>query len=299
MSNSFSANYNSILFALPPENQFQSQGLVDDQQLSELGRKLGADYICGITVNLDAATYYISCRVIDVKTAEMKDMGRSSTYVLQNIDMAAQEAVLKFSENPEMLKRAMAKRKKEEAELARMEEAKRREREEQSEKRQRKAEKRQRKAENRWKYSYFSWGVGNGITYGKLVGLGMAGRHGGLVGVGYEAGFGSGMHEKTYLHYSAGVRVYPFKALYASASYGIIGVEEVEVANTPDGRWSMPGSKVISGVSFLTGLDIRFRMGTLTLAGGVSYKTNGLNIDTGNLIPAWNIAYSMAVGGKE
>jgi hypothetical protein len=267
------------------ENQFQSQGLVDDRQLSELGRKLGASYICGITVNLDAATYYISCRVIDVKTAEVQDMGRSATYLLQNIYLAAQEAVLKFSENPRKLKKTIEKRKKEEAELSRMEATKRQERAE-------KIEKQQKREQSRWKYNYFSMGMGNGVTCGKLLGFGIAGRHGGIVGVGYEAGIGGGLHDKTYFHYSAGVRIYPFKALYASASYGVIGVEDVETGNTPDGRWSMAGPKKMLGVSFLAGFDIRFSSSALTLAGGISYPTNGLNIDTGKLIPAWNVAYS-------
>ena len=281
------------------ENKFQSQGLVDDQQLSELGRKLGANYVCGITVVVEDNTYYITCKIIDVKTAEVTDMGRSQTFLSQNIYLAAQEAVLKFAGNPEMLKKSMEKRRKEESELARMEAARKQKTAEQAEKMRKQAEKEQRKEQRKWKYNYFSWGVGNGVTYGKLLGVGIAGRHGGIVGVGYDAGLGGGMHDKTYFHYSVGVRIYPFKALYASASYGVIGVEDVETANAPDGRWSIAGPKKISGVSFLTGLDIRFRTGTLTLAGGISYKTTGLTaIHTKSFIPAWNVAYSMAVGGN-
>ncbi|MDR0567173.1 MAG: CCDC34 family protein [Prevotellaceae bacterium] len=283
------------------ENKFQSQGLVDDQQLSELGRKLGASYVCGITVVFEDNAYYITCKIIDVKTAEVEDMGRSQTFLSQNIYLAAQEAVLKFSGNPEMMKKSMEKRRKEESELAKMEAAKRQETAEQRAKMQRQTEKMQRKQQGRWKYNYFSWGAGNGVTYGKLVGMGIAGRHGGVVGVGYEAGFGSGLSgdSKTYFHYSAGVRIYPFKAFYASASYGVVGIEDVETANTSDGRWSIAGPKKISGVSFLAGLDIRFKSSTLTLAGGVSYKTTGLTtVHTESFIPAWNVAYSMAVGGK-
>ena len=55
------------------ENRFQTGGLVDDSQISEMGKRMGANlvFVTSITV-LGNANYYISCKMIDVQTARIE-----------------------------------------------------------------------------------------------------------------------------------------------------------------------------------------------------------------------------------
>jgi hypothetical protein len=63
------------------ENKFQMGGLVDDSQISEIGKRMGANYVfvTNITV-IDGGNLYISYKMIDVQTAriEKQKTGQSS-----------------------------------------------------------------------------------------------------------------------------------------------------------------------------------------------------------------------------
>lgn len=51
------------------ESEFQMSGLVDDQQISELGRMMGANYVCYGSIQGIGNNYYLSLKMVDVITA--------------------------------------------------------------------------------------------------------------------------------------------------------------------------------------------------------------------------------------
>ncbi|MGC9374990.1 MAG: CsgG/HfaB family protein [Bacteroidales bacterium] len=54
------------------ENEFQMKGHVDDSQIGELGKKMGANYVSYASISLVGGNYYISCKMVDVKTARIE-----------------------------------------------------------------------------------------------------------------------------------------------------------------------------------------------------------------------------------
>ncbi|HSH52900.1 MAG TPA: DUF1566 domain-containing protein [Bacteroidales bacterium] len=54
------------------ESEFQMQGHVDDSQIGELGKKMGANYVCYASISSVGGNYYISCKMVDVKTAKIE-----------------------------------------------------------------------------------------------------------------------------------------------------------------------------------------------------------------------------------
>ena len=58
------------------ENKFQSGGLVDDSQISEIGKRMGANmvFVSSIMTMSGAGgnNYYVSCKLIDVLTARIE-----------------------------------------------------------------------------------------------------------------------------------------------------------------------------------------------------------------------------------
>lgn len=63
------------------ESQFQMTGHVDDGQIGELGKKMGANYVCYATISPVGDNYYISCKMVDVLTAKIE---RQNTGITQN-----------------------------------------------------------------------------------------------------------------------------------------------------------------------------------------------------------------------
>jgi hypothetical protein len=53
------------------ENKFQMGGLVDDAQISEIGKRIGANYVLVSSVTSLGTDYYISCKMIEVLTARI------------------------------------------------------------------------------------------------------------------------------------------------------------------------------------------------------------------------------------
>ena len=54
------------------ESHFQMSGLVDDAQVSEMGRLMGANLAFVVNVELLGTNYHISCKLIDVQTARIE-----------------------------------------------------------------------------------------------------------------------------------------------------------------------------------------------------------------------------------
>jgi hypothetical protein len=70
----------SLIKKLFEENRFQSTGLVNESQLSELGRKTGADLVCITVAMKEVDDYYLSCKLIDYQTSQIikQSTGKSS-----------------------------------------------------------------------------------------------------------------------------------------------------------------------------------------------------------------------------
>ena len=54
------------------ENRFQSGGLVDDSQISEIGKQMGANVVFVSSIASMGSNLYISCKIIDVQTARIE-----------------------------------------------------------------------------------------------------------------------------------------------------------------------------------------------------------------------------------
>jgi len=70
----------SLINKVLEENKFQTGGLVDDSQISEIGKRLGANYVfvSSITI-MGNGSYYISCKMIDVLTARIEKQKTAQT----------------------------------------------------------------------------------------------------------------------------------------------------------------------------------------------------------------------------
>jgi hypothetical protein len=62
------------------ESKFQMTGHVDDGQIGELGKKMGANYVCYASLSSVGGNYYISCKMVDVLTAKIE---RQNTGITQ------------------------------------------------------------------------------------------------------------------------------------------------------------------------------------------------------------------------
>jgi hypothetical protein len=54
------------------ENKFQQGGLVDESQISEIGRRMGANYVFVTTISPLGSNFYISCKMTEVLTARIE-----------------------------------------------------------------------------------------------------------------------------------------------------------------------------------------------------------------------------------
>jgi hypothetical protein len=79
-SASYRAVERSLIDKVLEENKFQAKGFVDESQLSEMGRKAGADVVCLTTiVMIDKNFYYVSCKVINYTTSQIQKQRTGQT----------------------------------------------------------------------------------------------------------------------------------------------------------------------------------------------------------------------------
>jgi len=107
------------------ENKFQASGLVSDTQVSDIGKRMGADFVFVSTISSLSDNYYISCKMIEVSTARIdrqytgttqdgiKDITTTTQYIVrrlfgENVEMPVVRRL--FGENVKM---PVAKRKRE------------------------------------------------------------------------------------------------------------------------------------------------------------------------------------------
>ncbi|HPW65459.1 MAG TPA: CsgG/HfaB family protein [Salinivirgaceae bacterium] len=61
----------SLIDKVLEENKFQAGGLVDDSQISEMGKRMGANYVFVTSIASLGSNYHISCKMIEVQTARI------------------------------------------------------------------------------------------------------------------------------------------------------------------------------------------------------------------------------------
>ena len=61
------------------ENRFQESGLVNDEQMSDIGKRMGADYVFVTSISPLGRNYYISCKMIEVATARIERQSTGTT----------------------------------------------------------------------------------------------------------------------------------------------------------------------------------------------------------------------------
>jgi len=83
------------------ENRFQESGLVNEEQVSDIGRRMGADYVFVTTISPLGANYYISCKMIEVATARIEKQSTGTTTAgINDIPQTTQYIVRRlFGEN--------------------------------------------------------------------------------------------------------------------------------------------------------------------------------------------------------
>jgi hypothetical protein len=142
--------------------------------------------------------------------------------------------------------------------------------------------------------SYVTWAMLCG-GYPWNAATGLVGRHGGTLGIGYQLTLGADASSNFY--YSAGLRLYPHKGLFLSASYGIIGGENVNPFNDSEGRFGTKGTRQGKGISFTAGYDLFDISNAPISVTGLSIDA-GLAYDTfmGNWKPVINL--KLCFGGK-
>ena len=79
------------------ENKFQGEGMVDESQISEIGKIMGADYVFISMITPLKDNYYLSCKMIEVATARIEkqftgttksgidDITQSTQYVVKHL----------------------------------------------------------------------------------------------------------------------------------------------------------------------------------------------------------------------
>ena len=83
------------------ENRFQESGLVNDEQVSDIGKRMGADYVFVTTITTLGENYYISCKMIEVASARIdKQFTGTSIDGINDIPQTTQYIVRRlFGEN--------------------------------------------------------------------------------------------------------------------------------------------------------------------------------------------------------
>ncbi len=81
------------------ENAYQQGGNVDDGQISDLGKQMGADYVCVSTIQQLSERYFFSTRLVDVETAQAYVSG---TGINEDLFVAVETAAKKIAPKTEI-----------------------------------------------------------------------------------------------------------------------------------------------------------------------------------------------------
>jgi hypothetical protein len=93
------------------ENRFQGK-YGNESDMSELGKMMGADLVCIITIVTYNSQMTIFCKLVNVNNAEQVDQGEGKATYTSEIICAAREAALFFESNPQALNRTITAERK-------------------------------------------------------------------------------------------------------------------------------------------------------------------------------------------
>ena len=164
------------------------------------------------------------------------------------------------------------------------------------------------------KHSYMGWTLIN-TGYPFTLGMGLVGRHGkhksfysnsnkSFVGFGYYANIGwdigGGMtyeSDNPYntfapLHYSVGLKLFPYKSIFLSAGYGTLGAEKMQVSNSDEGRFNTEGWRQGKGLMLTGGYDL---LGNLN-GGGGAFLSLSAGVGYDMYLQSWKPMASLRFG---
>jgi hypothetical protein len=210
--------------------QYEQSGNVDDSQLIEWGRQNNVSLLCLVTA-LKVDKYIFSAQLTNVKSGKLEGSGSYTALNLNADDLTRIASALAAQLQGKSVSSTAA---------------------------------RSSKFLDRKHNSYLAWGVLS-AGYPWNFGTNFLGRHGGVVGIGYYLSVGvelggeverNGTETVNPLHYSAGLKLFPYKSFFVSGSYGTLGCEKVSRFNNSDGRWGTDGIRQRKGFSLMAGYDV-------------------------------------------
>jgi len=160
--------------------------------------------------------------------------------------------------------------------------------------------------------NYLALGILN-VGYPLTLGTNFTGRHGGIIGIGYYLDFGWGIGGKsTYngskkmgvsggagklistLHYSVGVKFFPYKNIFISAGYGTLGNERTHTFNHSNGNFGTDGYRQGKGLILMAGYNLLGNLSKgngafLSIGGGMQY-----DLFTEKWTPCANLRFGVA-----
>lgn len=71
-SGSFKPVERAMIEQVLQENEYQAEGQVDASQVSELGKQMGADYVCVSVIKKTGTNYFITAKLVSVETATVE-----------------------------------------------------------------------------------------------------------------------------------------------------------------------------------------------------------------------------------
>lgn len=252
----------SMIEKVLQESRFQAGGLVDDTEISELGRMMGADYVCYGTIQAIGENYYMSLKMVEVVTARVIAQRTSTTreglndlitvtasLANQLISITERDKVVTYEPEPKI-------EIQEERPVVREVEPVRE----------------VRPAEPDYKGRYFMLGVGAGRSYGYL-GLRAQFRLGGNFGFGMHAGVGAHPNDGQFMA-SGGLKLFPYRGFYINVQFGIFDVKERYYWDSWYSSWTYEnviGPSVMVGGDWVWGRKVGFGFNA---ALGVSFDVN-------------------------
>ncbi|MDR0307998.1 MAG: CsgG/HfaB family protein [Chitinispirillales bacterium] len=79
---------NAFLAKIDEEQKRQRSGAIDENQIIRLGKQFGVEFICIADITPAFGAYQISARIVDVETAEVVYMGKSSSRLRSMEDLS-------------------------------------------------------------------------------------------------------------------------------------------------------------------------------------------------------------------
>lgn len=280
---------------LTKEMSFQRSGMVDDDERQQIGKMSGADLICLSLVTVENNDLFIEVQLIEVESGRIFKTANELMQISSNVGLqtGCQKLANKLlGESPtrtsaEQRLNAKDYRKKNDSFFL------------------------------RGHNQYIAFGILN-TGYPVTMGTSLVGRYGGIMGIGVYLTIGLDFAGKsTYdpekssyypveahrkfiapLHYSAGLKLFPYKNAFLSIGYGTLGCEKKKMSSGSNGHWNTTGWRQGKGLVLGGGYDI---LGNLNNTGVFFSPSVGLSFDTftDKWQPLFNVKLGIAWGYKE